>query len=107
MQSVKRAVYAVSKDDRSGYEAFKAIGYSILKTETKEAILSLFQVLGGQLPLSKAVEILPASKALSTYSEKHIPDKWKACQGWVEWWTQPRHISKPQLFTNFSIMFYL
>lgn len=77
MRSVKRAVYAVSKDDRSGYEAFKAIGYSILKTETKEAILSLFQVLGGQLPLSKAVEILPASKVLSTYSKKHIPDKWK------------------------------
>lgn len=94
MRLVKRVAHTISKGDRLSYEAFKSIGYHVLKADSEEAILTLFRVLGGELSLDEAVAILPSSKALETYSPHHTPNKWKPCQHWKEWWTRPRHLSK-------------
>ena len=51
MRSVKRVAHTVSKGDRQAYEAFKSVGYHILKADSEENIVTLFQVLGGELPL--------------------------------------------------------
>lgn len=94
MRSVKRVAHTVSKGDQQAYEAFKAIGYHVLKADSENTILTLFRVLGGELPLSEAIHILPTSKALQKYSPHHKPSKWKPCQRWMEWWTRLRHMSK-------------
>ena len=94
MRSVKRVAHTISKDDQLAYGTFKSTGYHVLKADSEEAILALFQVLGGELPLDEAIAILPSSKVLETYSPHHTPNKWKPCQHWKEWWTRPRHLSK-------------
>ena len=58
MRSVKRVAHSVSKGDQLAYEAFKAIGYHVLKANSKQAILTLFEVLGGQLPLDVVSHIV-------------------------------------------------
>ena len=55
MRSVKRVAHTISKGDQLAYEAFKSIGYRVLKADPEEAIPTLFQVLGAQLLLDEAI----------------------------------------------------
>ncbi len=85
MRSVRLVAEKVNKCNRQGAEAFTAIGYKILRHEEKENVMTLFEVLGGQRPLSDALSIIPRSKVLTKYDNAHKVEKWQRCSHWVEW----------------------
>lgn len=94
MRSVKRVAHTVCNGNSLAYDAFKAIGYQVLKAESPNEIGVLFQVLKGELPLKVAMKFLPKSKVLQNYTPHHNPSNWQSCGKWSEWWTRPRHLSK-------------
>ena len=94
MRSVKRVAHTVCNGNSLAYDAFKAIGYQVLKAESANEIGVLFQVLKGELPLEAAIKFLPKSKVLQNYSPHHNPSNWQSCGKWSERWTRPRHLSK-------------
>ena len=87
MRSVKRVAHTVCNGNSLAYDAFKAIGYQVLRAESANEIGVLFQVLKGELPLEAAMKFLPKSKVLQNYSPHHNPSNWQSYGKWSEWWT--------------------
>ena len=75
-------------------QGLTSIAYAIPKCTSAEDIATLFGVLGGQLPLEKAAEILPGCKAITGYIPEHKAANWEVCHGWTQWWLQEKHLSK-------------
>ena len=81
-----------NKSSKNGYKAFTSIAYAIPKCTSAEDVATLFGVLGGQLPLEKAAEILPGCKAITSYIPEHKAANWGVCHGWTQWWLREKHL---------------
>ena len=77
MRSVKTVAHTVCNDDSMAYDAFKAIGYQVLKAESVNEISIPFHVLGGKLPLEETLPPIPKSKSLQNYSSRHNSNNWQ------------------------------
>lgn len=66
---------------------FVRIGQQILKAGSAKEVITLFQVLKGELPSSDV-------KFLSSEFRQNIPDCWSAAATWVEWWLRKSHLRK-------------
>ena len=91
---MKRVADQANKSSKNGCKAFTSIAYAIPKCTSAEDIATLFGVLGGQLPLEKAAEILPGCKAITGYIPEHKAANWGVCHGWTQWWLREKHLSK-------------
>ncbi len=70
----------MNPQNKTGREAFVAIGQKILKADTAEDIICLFEVLKGDQPISDVKSF--GSHSLANESNSG----WSAATSWVEWW---------------------
>ncbi len=49
---------------------YSIVSFSLIPMN-RRYVITLFEVLGGSRPLSDAQELIPASKVLQSYSERH------------------------------------
>ena len=82
------------KGNSLAYNAFKTIGYHILKAQSEDEIKTLFSVLGGSAEVDDAMLYLTSSKCLQNYAPQHKRTNWEPAAKWSEWWTRPRHLSR-------------
>ena len=82
------------KGNSLAYNAFKAIGYHVLKAQSEDEIKTLFSVLGGSAEIDEVMLHLTSSKCLQNYGPRHKRTYWEPAAKWSEWWTRSRHLSR-------------
>ena len=70
-RSVKRVSEKVNRSHSLAHQAFTTIDYAILYAKSKEDVLSLFRVLGGEEPLATSRSIPLQSSVLNEYESTH------------------------------------
>jgi hypothetical protein len=83
----------VNPRENRGRDAFNAIGQKILKADSAEDILKLFEMLKGERPLSDAVALMPNDESITECSLNQKCE-WQRAATWVEWWIRKRHLRK-------------
>lgn len=92
IRSVHRVAKKVNPRDSRGKDAYIALGQRIIKADSAEEVLTLFQVLKGQRPLSDVVTLMPRNDKITECSADR--NEWQRATSWVEWWIRKRHLSK-------------
>jgi hypothetical protein len=89
IRSVERVAKRVNSKSRVGRDAFVAIGKHILKADTADDILMLFEVMRGKKSIGEA-KCVPSQFLCS---DKECSE-WAGASSWVDWWLRERHLRK-------------
>ena len=89
IRSVERVAKRVNPKNSVGRDAFVAIGKHILKADSAETVLMLFEVMRGRKSIGEA-KCVPTQFLCS---DKNCSG-WAGATSWVDWWLRERHLRK-------------